>query len=269
MNKIAISMGPFEITWYSVCIFIGILFAWFIISKEAKRNNIPPTFVTNLIFWCVVFGILGARIYYVLFNLDYYTANPEQIIKIWNGGLAIHGGMIAGLITMVIYCKKYRVNILKMLDIVVPGLILAQGIGRWGNFFNSEAHGGIVSKAFLESLHLPEFIIKGMHISGHYYHPTFLYESLFCIIGFFVLVGIRSLKSTKLGNTTAIYLIWYGIVRFFVESLRTDSLMLANLKMAQIVSVLMIVTGIIMFIITKIKCKYYSSEVAGENEIIF
>ena len=212
MNKIAISMGPFEITWYSVCIFIGILFAWFIISKEAKRNNIPPTFVTNLIFWCVVFGILGARIYYVLFNLDYYTANPEQIIKIWNGGLAIHGGMIAGLITMV---------------------------------------------------------IKGMHISGHYYHPTFLYESLFCIIGFFVLVGIRSLKSTKLGNTTAIYLIWYGIVRFFVESLRTDSLMLANLKMAQIVSVLMIVTGIIMFIITKIKCKYYSSEVAGENEIIF
>lgn len=136
-----------------------------------------------------------------------------------------------------------------------------------GNFFNSEAHGGIVSKAFLEGLHLPKFIIKGMHIGGHYYHPTFLYESIFCLIGFFVLIGVRSIKKTKLGNTTALYLVWYGIIRFFIESLRTDSLMLGSIKMAQLISLIMIVIGIIMFIITTIKCKNYDDEKAGENEI--
>ncbi len=267
MNKIAISLGPFSITWYSICILLGIIFAGVVINKEAKKYNIPTSFITNLIFWCVVFGLLGARLYYVLFNLDYYLMFPIEIIKIWNGGLAIHGGIIAGLITLIVYCKKYNVNILKMTDIAVCGLILAQAIGRWGNFFNGEAHGGLVTKSFLENLHLPNFIINGMYISGHYYHPTFLYESLLCIIGFFILYGFRSLKQTKLGSTTALYLIWYGIIRFFIESLRTDSLMLGNLKMAQIISILMIIIGIIMFIITKIKCKNYDDIGAKEDEI--
>lgn len=267
MSKVAISMGPITITWYSICILLGIILAGVIINKEAKRYNISSEFITNLVFWCVVFGIIGARIYYVVFNLDYYSLAPIEIIKVWNGGLAIHGGMIAGLITLIIYCKKYSVNVLKMLDIAVPGIILAQGVGRWGNFFNAEAHGGIVSKSFLESMHLPEFIIDGMHIGGNYYHPTFLYESILCLIGFFVLIGIRSLKKTKLGNTTSVYLIWYGTVRFFVEALRTDSLMLGNIKMAQLVSIFMIVIGIIMFILTKLKCKNYADEVAGENGI--
>lgn len=267
MDKIALSLGPLTITWYSICILLGIILAGIIINREAKKYNIPTSFITNLVFWCVVFGLLGARIYYVLFNLDYYASSPIEIIKIWNGGLAIHGGIIAGLITLVVYCKKYQVNILKMLDIAAPALLLAQGIGRWGNFFNGEAHGGIVTRSFLEGLHLPEFIIDGMHIGGHYYHPTFLYESVFCIIGFFVLFGFRSLKKTKLGNTTALYLIWYGVLRFFVESLRTDSLMLGSLKMAQVISIIMIVVGIVMFIITKIKCKPYDDVGAKENEI--
>lgn len=267
MNKIALSLGPLTITWYSICILLGIILAGIIINREAKKYNIPTSFITNLVFWCVVFGLLGARIYYVLFNLDYYASSPIEIIKIWNGGLAIHGGIIAGLITLVVYCKKYQVNILKMLDIAAPALLLAQGIGRWGNFFNGEAHGGIVTRSFLEGLHLPEFIIDGMHIGGHYYHPTFLYESVFCIIGFFVLFGFRSLKKAKLGNTTALYLIWYGVLRFFVESLRTDSLMLGSLKMAQVISKIMVVVGIVMFIITKIKCKPYDDVGAKENEI--
>lgn len=267
MDKIALSLGPLTITWYSICILLGIILAGIIINREAKKYNIPTSFITNLVFWCVVFGLLGARIYYVLFNLDYYASSPIEIIKIWNGGLAIHGGIIAGLITLVVYCKKYQVNILKMLDIAAPALLLAQGIGRWGNFFNGEAHGGIVTRSFLEGLHLPEFIIDGMHIGGHYYHPTFLYESVFCIIGFFVLFGFRSLKKAKLGNTTALYLIWYGVLRFFVESLRTDSLMLGSLKMAQVISIIMVVVGIVMFIITKIKCKPYDDVGAKENEI--
>lgn len=267
MNPIAISIGPLTITWYSICILTGIILATILISKEAKKYNIPTSFITNLVFWCVVFGLIGARAYYVLFNLDYYSSYPIEIVKIWNGGLAIHGGIIAGLITLIVYCKKYGVNILKMTDIAAPALLLAQGIGRWGNFFNSEAHGGVVTRSFLEGLHLPEFIINGMHINGNYYHPTFLYESIFCLIGFFVLIGFRSIKKTKLGNTTALYLIWYGILRFFIESLRTDSLMLGSLKMAQVISIVMVIIGIVMFIITKIKCTEYDCVGAKENEI--
>ncbi len=268
MNPIAISIGSLTITWYSICILTGIIIAGIIICKEAKKHNIKVDFVTNLVFWCVIYGLLGARIYYVVFNLDYYLTSPLEIIKVWNGGLAIHGGLIAGFITLVLYCRKYKVNILKMTDIAVPGLILAQGLGRWGNFFNSEAHGGIVTRAFLEKLHLPNFIIEGMHIGGHYYHPTFLYESVFCIIGFLILFGFRKLKGTKLGNTTALYLIWYGFIRYFIESLRTDSLMLGSLKMAQMVSIFMIVIGALMFIVTRIKCKNYNEIVgAKENEI--
>ena len=267
MNRFIFKNGPFSITWYSVFILLGVVLAIIIMIKEAKKYNIPKPFIINLTFWCMIFGILGARVYYVLFNFDYYSQYPLEIIKIWNGGLAIHGGIIAGVITLIVYCKKYNVNILKMTDIAVTGLILGQAIGRWGNFFNSEAHGGIVSKAFLEGLHLPDFIIRGMHINGNYYHPTFLYESIACFIGLFALLGIRSMKETKLGNTTALYLIWYGIVRFFIESLRTDSLMLGNIKVAQLVSIIMIIGGVIMFIITRRKCKKYDDVKAKEYEI--
>lgn len=260
MNPNAIVIGNLTITWYSICILTGIILASILIVKEAKKYNIEASFVTNLIFWCVVYGILGARIYYVIFNLDYYSVYPMEIIKIWNGGLAIHGGLIAGIITLFVYCKKYNVNVLRMIDIAAPCVLLAQGIGRWGNFFNSEAHGGIVSKSFLENLHIPEFIINGMHIGNYYYHPTFLYESIFCIIGFVILILIRRLKGIKLGNTTALYLIWYGTLRFFIESLRTDSLMLGSLKMAQVISIIMTIIGIVIFIVTRIKNDNYNIE---------
>lgn len=120
MNPIAISIGSLTITWYSICILTGIIIAGIIICKEAKKHNIKVDFVTNLVFWCVIYGLLGARIYYVVFNLDYYLTSPLEIIKVWNGGLAIHGGLIAGFITLVLYCRKYKVNILKMTDIAVP-----------------------------------------------------------------------------------------------------------------------------------------------------
>ena len=212
---------------------------------HAKKYNIPTSFITNLVFWCVVFGLLGARIYYVLFNLDYYASSPIEIIKIWNGGLAIHGGIIAGLITLVVYCKKYQVNILKMLDIAAPALLLAQGIGRWGNFFNGEAHGGIVTRSFLEGLHLPEFIIDGMHIGGHYYHPTFLYESVGCVIGFLLIYFVVRRFQDKQGYQFFSYFIWYGFIRFFIEGLRTDSLYVLGLKTAQLTSVVFVIAGVI------------------------
>ena len=266
MKQVAFSIGPFSVTLYSICILIGIILATYIIEKESQKYNISKSFIMNLIFWCIIFGILGARIYYVLFNLDYYSAYPLEIVKIWNGGLAIHGGIIAGTLTLVLYCKKYHIDILRMIDISVVGLIIGQAIGRWGNFFNMEAHGSVVSKSFLEGLHLPNFIIDGMYINGNYYHPTFLYESIFCLIGFILLILVRKNKKIKTGNITGLYLIWYGIVRFFIESLRTDSLMFGSLKMAQIVSILMIIGGIILIIITSIKCDYYCKGQVIKNE---
>ena len=267
MNFESIELGPISISLYSICILIGIILAFIVINKECKRNEISSYFISNLFFWTIIFGILGARAYYVLFNLEYYLEEPIEILKIWNGGLAIHGGIIAGLITIIIYCKKYKVNILKMLDIIVPGLILAQGIGRWGNFFNGEAYGSVVSESFLENMFLPRFIIDGMYIDGDFHHPTFLYESIFCIIGMFVLIGFRASKNVRTSNTTSLYLIWYGVLRFFIESLRTDSLMLGNIKVAQLVSIIMIIMGIILFIISFVKGKKYEEDKVSEHEI--
>ncbi len=266
MNPVALKLGNLTVTWYAIFILSGIIVAYILINKESKKYNISSSFVSNLIFWCVIFGIIGARIYYVLFNLDYYMQDPIEIIKIWNGGLAIHGGIIAGIITLVLYCKKYKINILKMTDIACVGVIIAQAIGRWGNFFNGEAHGGIVSRTFLENLHLPNFIIEGMHIGKYYYAPTYLYESVLNVIGFILLIIIRKFKKIKLGNITALYLIWYGIVRFIIESMRTDSLLLGNMKIAQLISIIMIIIGIIMLIVTSIKCDRYKNVEGGSNE---
>ena len=251
MNRIAFNLGPISLYWYSIFVVLGILFALFVILKEVRRLQINRYFFVNLIFYVLLFGILGARIYYVLFNLDYYLLYPGDIIKIWQGGLAIHGGILTGLITTVLYCRKYKVNILKTLDISCVGLIIGQAVGRWGNFFNQEAHGGVVSKSFLKNLRLPEFIINGMYIDGNYYHPTFLYESIWCLIGFVILLVFRRRQYNKVGQTIAFYMIWYSIGRIIIESMRTDSLMIGSIKVAQLVSVIMIIVGIIIIIYSK------------------
>ena len=245
MNPVLLNLGVIEIKWYSFLIFVSFIISIIFISKEAKKYNIPKDFIINLLFWVVIMGIIGARLYFVIFNLEYYLNSPNEIIKIWEGGLAIHGGIILGTITGVIYCKKYKVKILRICDIIFPWLLLTQAIGRWGNFFNSEAYGPSTTLEKLQSLHLPDFIINGMHINGVYYTPTFLYESVWCLIGFILVLIIRKLKYTKIGTTTAIYFMWYSVGRFVIESLRLDSLMLGNIKIAQLVSVLLFITGII------------------------
>lgn len=248
MEKIALDLGPIQIYWYSIFIFIGMLVACFLIYKEAKKRGIEEDFLVNLTFNTIIIGIIGARLYYVLFNFSYYLDNPVEIFQIWNGGLAIHGGIIAGLLFIIYYCKKHEVNLWKMLDIIVVGLIIAQAIGRWGNFFNSEAYGPITTAAHLKSLGIPQFIIDGMYILGEYRQPTFFYESVWCLFGFLAMLIIRQYKYLKIGQLTSFYLIWYGIIRFIIEAMRTDSLMLGPLKMAQLVSLVFIVSGIIIFI---------------------
>lgn len=256
MSPVMISIGNFEIRWYSVFILIAFFVATYLIEKEAKRFDIDKNYIFNLLFWTLIFGIIGARIYYVMFDWEYYNNNIGEIIKIWNGGLAIHGGIIAGLLTILIYTKKYKQRTVRYLDFIVVGLIIGQAIGRWGNFFNSEAHGIATSLEHLKKLHIPNFIIKGMKINGVYYTPTFLYESIFCLIGFIIICLIRRNKYTKVGTPTALYLIIYGIIRFFIERSRTDALMFCGFKIASIVSVIMIIIGIIMLIINSKKGKF-------------
>ena len=243
MTSVAFQIGNFKIYWYSICILLAVIIGGYVAIKEAKKYRIPEEFMINLFFYMIPFAYIGARLYYVAFNWEYYSNHTNEIIQIWKGGLAIHGGLIVG-------------------------LILAQAIGRWGNFFNQEAHGSEVTLEFLKSLHLPQFIIDGMHIDGAYFHPTFLYESLACLIGFIILLIFRRRRYTKIGQTTSLYLILYGVIRFFMEGLRTDSLMLGNFKMAQIVSILMVIIGIIMYIVlnkgSKLENRYNDGELVED-----
>lgn len=253
MNPIFLEIGPLQIYWYSVFILIAFIIGGYLAIKEAKRFGISKEFMTNMFFYLIPTVLIGARLYYVVFNLDYYSINPLDILKVWEGGLAIHGGIIAGLIFIFFYTRKYKVSLIRMLDILVVSLILGQAIGRWGNFFNGEAYGPVISLEFLEKLKLPQFIIDGMFIDGLYHHPTFLYESIWCLLGFIIMFILRYTKYLRLGQLTSFYLVWYGIERFIVEGLRTDSLMLGSFKMAQLISLVMIIVGIILFILIKRK----------------
>lgn len=267
MNKYIFEIGNFKVEWYSALIILGAMIGITMALKEAKRYKYPTEFVFNMMFWAIIFGIIGARVYYVLFNLELYDSFWEAC-KIWEGGLAVHGGIIAGVLVILLYCKKYKVRAIRMFDFLAPAMLLAQAIGRWGNFFNSEAHGAATTLAHLESLHIPEFIVKGMNIDGIYYTPTFLYESIWCLVGFLLLLIIRRLKITKVGQPFALYLMWYGLGRFIIESMRTDSLMLGGFKMAQIVSVGMVFIGLIIIMITGRKGRYEDLYDQDENEVV-
>ena len=246
MDRVALKLGFITVYWYSLFILSGVLVALFFIIREAKKKKIKEDFLIDLIFKVLIFGIIGARVYYVLFNFPYYISNPLEIFQIWNGGLAIHGALIAGLVATYLCCRKAKVDFVGMLDIIVVGIIIGQAIGRWGNFFNQEAYGGITTLSHLKALHLPNFIINNMYILGEYREPTFLYESIFCLIGFIIMVVIRNKFKLHKGFLLGFYLIWYGILRVFIESMRSDSLMLGSIKMAQIVSIVFIIFGIFM-----------------------
>ncbi|HAR7128448.1 TPA: prolipoprotein diacylglyceryl transferase [Staphylococcus aureus] len=252
IDPVAFNLGPLSVRWYGIIIAVGILLGYFVAQRALVKAGLHKDTLVDIIFYSALFGFIAARIYFVIFQWPYYAENPSEIIKIWHGGIAIHGGLIGGFIAGVIVCKVKNLNPFQIGDIVAPSIILAQGIGRWGNFMNHEAHGGPVSRAFLEQLHLPNFIIENMYINGQYYHPTFLYESIWDVAGFIILVNIR--KHLKLGETFFLYLTLYSIGRFFIEGLRTDSLMLtSNIRVAQLVSILLILISISLIVYRRIK----------------
>jgi phosphatidylglycerol---prolipoprotein diacylglyceryl transferase len=244
IDPIAFQLGPLQVHWYGVIIGLGIALGLYLAISESKRLGLHPDTFVDLLVWAIPIAILSARAYYVIFEWDYYSQNPGDIIKVWNGGIAIHGALIGAVITAIVFAKMKDISFWKLADIAAPSIILGQAIGRWGNFMNQEAHGGEVTRTFLENLYLPQFIIDQMYINGTYYHPTFLYESLWNIAGFVLLLVLRRKVNLRRGELFLSYVIWYSIGRLFVEGMRTDSLMLTEyLRMAQVISIVLIIAG--------------------------
>ena len=270
MNRVAIDLGFMQIYWYSIIILVAIFTGVTIVYLEAKKQKMNLDDFTDLFFCTVIYGLIGARIYYVLFNLSYYLSNKLEIFEVWNGGLAIHGGIIGGLLYVIYFSKKRKYNFLKLLDMMVVGLIIAQSIGRWGNFFNQEAYGPVVSLEQLQKDMIPNFIIERMKILGQYHEPTFYYESLWNLNGFIILMTLRRFKKLEIGTLTGVYCIYYSIGRLYIESLRMDSLMLGNFKVAQIISIILILLGTFLIIRPKIFKKselYYNTQNTKREEI--
>lgn len=260
-NPIAISLGYLHIRWYAIFIMLGALMALVIAIREGKKIGIEKSFLEDLVLYGLPISIFGARIYYVIFEWNQYKDNLIDIFKINEGGLAIHGAIIAAVLWGYYYCKKHNVNFLHVLDLGAVGFLIAQSIGRWGNFMNQEAYGALVpgktvvqQEIFMsDTLNLPNFISKQMLINGSqglgFYHPTFLYESIWNFTGFLILMVLRKTKYLRSGDLFPIYLIWYSIGRFYIEGLRTDSLYIGstNVKAAQIMSILLIIGSIVYF----------------------
>ncbi|HFR3383056.1 prolipoprotein diacylglyceryl transferase [Streptococcus suis] len=250
MDPIAIKLGPLEIRWYAICILLGLILGVYLATKEGPRKKIRQDDILDFILIAFPLSILGARIYYVAFSWSEYKDNILSIFAIWNGGIAIYGGLITGAIVLYFFTQYRFINTLDFLDIVAPSVMIAQAIGRWGNFFNQEAYGKVV-----ESLnYLPAFIRDQMYIDGAYRQPTFLFESLWNLLGFgLVCVLRRQPKFLKQGEITAFYLVWYGCGRLLIEGLRTDSLMFLGIRVSQWLSGVLILVGIIMVVLRRRK----------------
>ncbi|WP_031407103.1 prolipoprotein diacylglyceryl transferase [Geobacillus vulcani] len=253
LDRVFLHLGPITIYWYGVIIGTGVLIGLWLATREGVRRGLPKETFVDLVLFAVPIAIVCARTYYVLFEWNYYSKHLSEIPKIWEGGLAIHGGLIGAVATGAVFARVRGLSFWKLADIAAPSIILGQAIGRWGNFMNQEAHGGPVSRAFLENLHLPDWIINQMYIDGRYWHPTFLYESLWNLAGFFLLLWLRRVNLRR-GELFLSYLIWYSVGRFWIEGMRTDSLMLAgSLRAAQVVSVTLIVLSIVLWIVRRAK----------------
>jgi len=247
LSKIALEIGPLSIRWYGIILGTAALVGLLLAIREGRRRGIHPDLFLDLILFAVPVAIICARAYYVIFEWGYYKEHPEEIVQVWRGGLAIHGALIGSVLTGWLFARYKKISFWGLADIAAPSIIMGQAIGRWGNFINQEAHGGEVSRSFLESLHLPDWLINQMYIDGSYYHPTFLYESLWNLLGFIILLAMRRLNPRR-GELFIFYVIWYSIGRFFIEGMRTDSLMLTDsIRIAQLIGVVLVVLMLAIF----------------------
>lgn len=239
IDPIAFRLGPISIHWYGILIALAFLIGITGSAREVRKADLDEDAYYSLVIWTVIASLFGARLYYVLFEWPYYSLHPEDIIAVWKGGLAIHGGLLAGALTLFIGSKHYKFRFWELADKITPYLILGQGIGRWGNYINQEAYGYAVD---------PADIPWAMYIDGAWRHPTFLYESLWDVMGFFFLMTLSRKVKTQEGDIGLAYLMFYSSGRFVIESFRTDSLMLGPLRMAQVVSLFLALLSLLIFI---------------------
>jgi len=244
-----ISFGNVSIKWYAILILTGALIAYFFSKKYLKecRNIDVNGFFDDIFLYMLWGGIIGARIWFCLFNnFTYYFSNPIEIIKIWDGGVAFHGCFAGGILVVYLYCKKKNVSFIRFCDCVIPTVLIAQAVGRWGNFVNKECHGIQVDESYFDGV--LSFLKDGMCIRGTYYTPLFFYESMLCLLGFILINFVLRKTVNKRGQLTGAYLIWYGVVRFIIEAGRTDSLYIGTLKTAQVTSIIYLILGLALFL---------------------
>ncbi len=236
INPVALEIGPLTIYWYGILISAALAIGTILAYIEAERQGVDQDDLLNVILMAVPAALIGARLYYVIFNWGYYGKHLVDIIAVWKGGLAIHGGIIFGLLSGWWAVKRYRISFGRAADIVAPSLVLGQAIGRWGNYFNQEAYG--------YQTNLP----WAMYIAGAYRHPTFLYESIWNLLVFVFLLWFRRRKGLHTGDVFLAYLGLYSVGRLVVEGFRTDSLMLGPLRVAQVVSLALILLAVGMIV---------------------
>lgn len=282
IDPVAFSLGPIPVAWYGIIIGAGAIIGLILAIQEGKRFRIPAEFFMDLLLIGAPSAILMARIYYVAFEWERYAGDFWSVFKVWEGGIAIHGALIGAIIAGAIYIRAKGYNFWRIADIAAPSLIVGQAIGRWGNFVNQEAHGGPVSEAFLrDTLFLPNFIVEHMYINGAFHHPTFLYESIWNVLVLVVLLILRRKIAIRAGELFLSYFILYSVGRFFIEGLRTDSLVFkgpdwlaalfdgmwypmsllfgdagampadANMRMAQVIGVVIILAAIALIVLRR------------------
>lgn len=239
-------MGPLPIRWYGFLIASAVLIGVTLSTYLAKRRGVNPDLISDLAIWLVVAAIPCARLYYVAFEWDKYKGNPAELFAIWHGGIAIHGAILGGIVAALIFARLNKIPFWQLADLVAPSLILGQAIGRWGNFFNSEAFGRPTDLPW--KLYIPPIQRPPGYTQYEFFHPTFLYESLwnlsvFALLMFLFFRGLKGKPSLKLGTIFLVYWIGYSLGRFWIEGLRMDSLMLGPLRIAQIVSLAGITIG--------------------------
>ncbi|MBI3630345.1 MAG: prolipoprotein diacylglyceryl transferase [Candidatus Rokubacteria bacterium] len=234
-GAIAFQVGPLTIRWYGILMAAAILVGFWLADREAKREGINPDKLLNAGQWAVIAGLIGARLYEVVFNWDYYGRHLSKIPAVWEGGLAIHGGLILGILVGLWVGRREGLPILRCLDVVAPSLAIGQAIGRWGNFFNEEAFGTPTSlpwKLYVSAQNRPL-----PFASSEYFHPTFLYESLWDLGVFVALIALRRRLVGRSGAVFFVYIGLYSVGRFLIESIRLDSFWLGPFRVPQLASV--------------------------------
>lgn len=256
ISPIAFNLFGLPVYWYGIILTTGIILGTLLSMKMAQKEGINPEYITDFVLYDILFALVGARLYYVVFNFEYYKANPIQILNIRQGGIAIYGAIIASIIVALIYTKRKKINFWQFADLAAYGLVLGQAIGRYGNFVNKEAFGDYTNNLFAmrilkgeAKLPISENVLNNIQTAfGQEYiqvHPTFFYESCWNIALLILLLLYRKYRKTN-GEIFCLYLIGYGIGRFWIEGLRTDQLLLnfTNIPVSQVIAILSLILGI-------------------------